>query len=189
MLLKVVAPAIVFAAPVSDTLYAAVPAATVMPVVAVVFPWNATVCPSTVSKIATVAARTVLANVAPPLRVTVTEFSGCVAPTAPETVTIPVVLKATLALFASVVLSIEPVLIGVPTPVPTVSVFAFAIVALPSMISPVEVPPTSAVSVTFTGVVPRLITPTPAVEIVPAIFFKDGAVATTPPVNAITSVL
>ena len=74
-------------------------------------------------------------------------------------------------------------------PVPTVSDFVFAMVAFPSVISPVEVPPTTALSVTFTGVEPRLITPVPAAVIVPAMFFKDGAVATTPPVKASASVL
>ena len=160
-----------------------------MPVVAFVLPWNATVCPATVSKIAIVAALTASANVAPPLLSTVTVPSGCVVPTAPDTVTIPAVLKVTFALLGSVLPSMEPVVIGVATPVPTVSVFAFSIVAFPSVINPVEVPPTVAVSVTFTGVVPRLITPTPAAVIVPAMFFADGATATTPPVNASASVL
>ena len=55
------------------------------------------------------------------------------------------------------------------------------------MICPVEVPPTVALAVTLTGVVPRSITPVPAALIVPAMFLLDGALATTPPVNASVS--
>ena len=71
MLLKVVVPAIVFVVPVTDTLYAAVPAATAMPVLTVRFPRNATVCAATVSAMVTFFASTVLAKVAPPDLVTV----------------------------------------------------------------------------------------------------------------------
>ncbi len=61
-------------------------------------------------------------------------------------------------------------------------------VVLPSVIAPVEVPPTVALAVTVTPVVPRLMTAVSAAEIVPAMRLLDGAVAVTPPVNAVLSV-
>ena len=191
MLLKVVAPAIVFAAPVSDTRYAAVPAATVMPVVALVLPWKATVCPSAVFRIAIVPALTALANVAPPLFITVSVPMSV--PTTPATFTAPVVLMVRFDAKPPAVPDTAARLIGVATPVPTVSVTPSASSAFPIVISPVEVPPTSELPSTETPVSasPSLITPTPAALTVP---FKRMpavapvcAVATTPPVKAIVS--
>ena len=66
-------------------------AATVIPVVAVRFPWNATVCASVVSVIVTVAALTASLNVAPPDCVIVNADKGVVAPMLlPKVITPPV---------------------------------------------------------------------------------------------------
>ena len=90
---KVVAPAMELPAPVNDTLYAAVPAAADIPVVIVAAPWNATVVLAPPSVMVTVAAPTVLWNVTPPDLVIV--MVPINVPTAPLTVTAPVVLKVT----------------------------------------------------------------------------------------------
>jgi hypothetical protein len=73
----------------------------------------------------------------------------------------------------------------VAAPTPTVNVVPVAKVVFPKVICPVEVPPTVEVPVIET--VPKLITPVPAAETVPLIVLELGAVAVTPPVNAIVS--
>ena len=74
---------------------------------------------------------------------------------------------------------------GVAAPAPTVSVNPLLMVALPSVIAPVDAPPTVAFAITVTGVVPRLIAPVPNAEIVPAIDLLLGAVAANPPINVL----
>ena len=76
---------------------------------------------------------------------------------------------------------------GVAAPVPIVIVKPLLMVALPSVICPVDAPPTVELAVTVTAVVPRLITPVPKAEIVPAIDLLLGAVAITPAVNWVLS--
>ena len=74
--------------------------------------------------------------------------------------------------------------IALPIPVPTVRVIPSANVVSPSVIAPVEVPPTVAVFANVTEVAPKLITALPPAVIpfvTPAI--TPGAVAVIPPVK------
>ncbi len=101
------------------------------------------------------------------------------------TLAAPVVLIARFDTVPPATPDIDPKVMAFAIPVPTVSVNPLLMVALPSVISPVDAPPTVAFAVTVTGVVPRLITPVPKAEIVPAIDLLLGAVATKPPVNVL----
>ena len=130
----------------------------------------------------TVAASTVLLKVVPPELVSVSVPMSV--PTAPVTLTAAVVFSVRFDAVPPAVPLTLPSVSGVAAPVPTVRVLLSARVALPSVIWPVEAPPTVASSVTLTAVVPRLMTAVPAALMVPAMFFDDGAVAVTPPVNA-----
>ncbi len=68
-------------------------------------------------------------------------------------------------------------------PVPIVKVLPLVSAVAPKLICPVDVPPMFVVSTTLT--LPRLIMPVPAAEIVPSTLTCEGAVAVTPPVNAV----
>ena len=132
--------------------------------------------------IVTVAALTAPLNVVPP---------DCVISRVPVprlavlAVTVPVVLRVKPD--PAPPLLTDPKVIAFAIPVPTVSVNPLLIVASPSVIAPVDAPPTVAFAVTVTGVVPRLIAPVPNAEIVPAINLLLGAVAITPAVNWVLS--
>ena len=112
-------------------------------------------------------------------------------------VKVPVPRLTVLAVTVPVVLRVKPdpapplltvpKVMGVAAPVPIVSVKPLLMVALPSVICPVDAPPTVELAVTVTAVVPRLITPVPKAEIVPAIDLLLGAVAITPAVNWVLS--
>ena len=128
----------------------------------------------------TVPALTVLENVVPPELVTVTV--PIADPTAP-TETVPVVLIVKFGVPEEPLT--VPKVIGVPAPAPTVRVTPSDKVAAPKVICPVDVPPTVEFPETVTPVVPKLITPVPAAVIVPLIVLELGAVAVTPPVNAV----
>ncbi len=104
-------------------------------------------------------------------------------PIAPLAVIAPKVFNVKLDEFAVVALSIELKLIIFAMPVPTVNVLPLASVVAPKLICPVDVPPMFVVSTTLT--LPRLIMPVPAAEIVPSTLTCEGAVAVTPPVNAL----
>ena len=130
-----------------------------------------------------VAALTVLENVVPPDRVIVTVPMSV--PTAPLTVTAPVVLIVKLEAVPLAVPVTEDKLNVFALPVPTVKVTPSAKVAAPNVIFPVDVPPTVEFPETVTPVVPKLITPVPAAVIVQLIVLELGAVAVTPPVNAV----
>ncbi len=110
-------------------------------------------------------------------------FSALVAPSAPLTVIAPVVFNVKLDELAVVVLLTELKLIGVAAPVPTIKVLLSLSVVAPKVICPVDVPPMVVLSRTFT--VPKLIIPIPAAEIVPSTLTCEGAVAVTPPINAV----
>ena len=134
--------------------------------------------------IVTVAALTVLWKSTPPDCVTNTVPSGAV-PTAPVTVTRPVVL---IVRFSAAPVAALPVIVLaftiVAPPVPSVRLLPSASVVAPSVIVPV--PAFSvALSVTETAVVPRFIA-TLVVLIAPAMLFGP-AVATNPPVNVVVS--
>ena len=104
-------------------------------------------------------------------------------PTAPLTVTAPVVLIVrleTVPLSVPVTVDKE---IGVAAPAPTVNVTPSDKVAAPIVICPVDAPPIVEVPVIET--VPKLITPVPAALTVPLIVLELGDVAVTPPVNAV----
>ena len=73
-------------------------------------------------------------------------------PTAPLTVTAPVVFILRLDVPKSKVPETEDKEIGVAYPAPTVNVTSFAKVAAPKVICPVDVPPTVEFAVTETGV-------------------------------------
>ena len=108
---------------------------------------------------------------------------------------VPIVLAETAPAVLSVRLEDKPPavpitvdkVIGVTAPAPTVNVTLSAKVAAPKVIAPVDVPPTVESPDIVTALVPKLITPVPAAVIVPLIIFELGAVAVTPPVNAIVS--
>ena len=136
------------------------------------------------SVIVTVAALTAPLNVVPPDCVIVKVPMSV--PTAPA-VTAPKVLRVRLLANPAAVPVIDPRVMILLIPVPTVRVTLSTRVAFPIVIAPVDVPPTSDVPPTFTPVVPRLITPVPAAVIVPLMVLLEGAVATTPPVNPIVS--
>ena len=108
-------------------------------------------------------------------------------PTAPLTVTVPVVFNVKLEDEPFNVPVTEDKLNVFALPVPTVRVTPSAKVAAPKVIAPVDVPPTVESPETVTALVPKLITPVPAAVIVPLIIFELGAVAVTPPVNAVVS--
>ena len=150
-------------------------------VVAVRAPWKAIVPEVSVS--VTVAASTVLPKVVPPDWVISTVPISV--PTAPLTVTAPVVLMVRLEDTPPAVPVTAARLIGVAAPVPTVSVVLSAIVAVPMVIWPVEVPPTVELPPTATPVPasPRVMTPVPAAVTLPLRLMLEGAVATTPPVK------
>ena len=110
-------------------------------------------------------------------------------PTAPLTVTAPVVLIVRLETVPlSVPVTVDKV-IDVAAPAPTVNVAPSARVAAPKVICPVDVPPTVELPPTLTPVSesPKVITPDPAAVTVPFKLILLGAVATTPPVNAVAS--
>lgn len=124
VLAKVVAPAIVLELPWMATLYAADPAPTVIPVVAVRLPLKVTVLLAVVLVMATVAALTVLLKVVPPELVIV--MVPTFVPTAPLTVTAPVVSNVRLALpLDGPVTAVR--LIGVAAPAPKVRLLFRAI--------------------------------------------------------------
>jgi len=129
----------------------------------------------------TVAASTVLENVVPPDLVTVTVPISV--PTAPLTVTAPVVLIVKLETEFNAVPVTEDKEIGVSAPAPTVNVLLSDKVAAPIVICPVDAPPIVESPVIET--VPKVITPVPAALTVPLIVLELGAVAITPPVNAV----
>ena len=104
-------------------------------------------------------------------------------PTAPPTVTAPVVLIVRLDAVLPAVPLTEDKLIALARFVPTVKVTPSAKVAAPKVMAPVEVPPMMVFALTLTGA-PRLIAAVPAAVIVPATLTALGAVATTPPVKA-----
>ncbi len=110
-------------------------------------------------------------------------------PTAPLTVTAPVVLIVRLDAAPRAVPVTELRLIGVALPAPTVSVAPSASVAAPSVICPVEAPPIVELPPTATPVLPSpsVITPVPAAVTLPFTLMAEGAVATTPPVKAVAS--
>jgi hypothetical protein len=118
---KLVSPATELVVPVSETLYAPVPAAADMPVVTVVLPWKATVEAAAESLIVIVLAVTELLNVAPLLLVTVNTFIGETpppAPTAPAKLITPVLPAVKFRLRFAPELSVVPV-IPIAAPVPT----------------------------------------------------------------------
>ena len=101
----------------------------------------------------------------------------------------PVVLIVKLeTVLAAVPVTVDKV-IGVAAPAPTVNVTPSAKVAAPKVICPVDVPPTVELPPTLMPVLasPKVITPVPAAVTVPFKLMLLGAVATTPPVNAIVS--
>ncbi len=77
-------------------------------------------------------------------------------------------------------------LIAFAIPVPIVKVLALVRVVAPKVICPVDVPPMVVLSTTLT--LPRLIMPVPAAEMVPSTLTCEGAVAVTPPINAVVLV-
>ena len=91
-----------------------------MPVVAVTFPWNATVWPSEVSVMAMVAALTVEANVVPPELVSVTV--PILVPMAPLIVATPVVFRVRFEAPDEYPVTDDNE-IGVAAPAPTVKVY------------------------------------------------------------------
>ena len=103
-------------------------------------------------------------------------------PTAPLTVTAPVVFIVRLDFPKSKVPETEDKVIGVAAPAPTVNVTPSDKVAAAIVICPVDAPPIVDVPVIET--VPKVITPVPAALTVPLIVLELGAVAITPPVNA-----
>ena len=110
-------------------------------------------------------------------------------PTAPLTVAAPVVLIVKLDAVPLAVPVTEDKLNVFALPVPTVRVTPSAKVAAPKVIFPVDVPPTVELPPTLIPVLasPKVITPVPAAVTVPFKLMLLGAVATTPPVNAIAS--
>ena len=158
------------------------PPAADIPVFTVRFPWKATSAPAVESLIVTVLAVTVLWKATPPDWVMV--MVPMSVPTAPATVTAPVVLRVRSLTAPAAVPVINPRLMVFAIPVPIVRVTPLAKVAFPKVIAPVDVPPTVEIPDTVTGVLPKLITPVPAAVIFPLMSLLEGAVAVTPPVNA-----
>ena len=103
-----------------------------------------------------------------------------------ETVTAPVVLMVRFEALPLAVPAIDDKLIAFAIPVPIVRVTPSASVVAPKVMVPVEAPPIDVLELTVTGA-PRLITPVPAALTVPPKLIRLGAVAVTPPVNAVVS--
>ena len=144
-----------------------------------------TVVPVVPSWMAMLAASTVPAKFAPPELVSV-RLPICV-PTAPLTLTTPPELNVRLVVPAPAVPLMVPVLMLRAEPVPSVKCLPLAIVRSANVMAPVDVPPTLAVSVTVVPTPPKSIAPVPAEVIAPAMRLVVGAVATTPPTNAVLS--
>ncbi len=135
-----------------------------------------------------VAAATVLWKVVPPELVMVK--SPISVPTAPATVTAPVVLMVKLLDVPDAVPVTAAILIVLAMPVPTVSVTPSSRMALPRVIVPVDVPPTKPLAdLMFIAVSesPRVIIPMPAAVTVPMRLIAEGLVAMMPPVKLKTS--
>ena len=162
------------------------PLATLNAPVVVTSSTNLTVLPVVEAVTVTLSAVTLPLNVAPPELVTVTLSISV--PMAPFTATAPVLLKATFDLAPPDTPPIAPVVIDEALPAPSVSVLPSLIVTFAKVMAPLDVPPMMAVSVTVAVPPLRLITPMPWALIVPAMLRLVGAVAITPPVNAVLSV-
>ncbi len=138
------------------------------------------VCPVAVSVITILSASTVPPKVVP------FESTIVIVPRSMADPTLPVILTAPAELMvrSEVPLTLPSMVaanISEPEPAPSVRLTPSAMVVLYRVISPVEVPPITALSVTFTGVIPpRLRTPVPAASRVPATFLDDGDTAVTP---------
>ena len=133
-----------------------------------------------------------VAAVTPPVNVPVEQLVTVtvpiLVPTAPDTVKEPVVLKVRFALPEPGPVT-EDNEIGVAAPAaPTVNVALLARVMAPMVIWPVEVPPTTEVPVTETGLF-RLMTPVPAAVTLPYNVMPEGWVAVTPPVKVYVPLL
>ena len=136
-----------------------------------------------------VAAATVLWKVVPPELVMVSVPMSV--PTAPATVTAPVVLRIKLLERGEAVPVTAAMLIVLAMPVPTVRVTLSSRMALPRVMVPVEAPPTAPLPLfTLSGVSesPRVMIPAPAAVTVPIRLIAEGAVAIMPPVKLKVSV-